>query len=80
MIHNQSISDSLKLHNLKTSVTGEALSLIQSIDVNDANYSEAWSLLKDRYQNDHQLVHVIFSPCFLNPPFNENVQPIYEDF
>jgi hypothetical protein len=57
MVHNQAISDSQKLQYLKTSLTGEAAALIQSIDVTDANYQEAWRILGDQYQNERYLIH-----------------------
>jgi hypothetical protein len=57
MVINQDISDSQKLHYLKTSLTGEAAALLYSIDVTDANFREAWNMLGDRYQNERYLIH-----------------------
>jgi hypothetical protein len=38
-------------------MTEEAAALIQSTDVTDANYQEAWTILGDRYQNERYLIH-----------------------
>lgn len=41
----ESLSNTAKLHYLKTSVTGEAALLLNNIQVTDSNYDGAWKLL-----------------------------------
>ena len=48
---NTHLSNSEKLNYLKACVKGEAARLISSISITDANYSIAFALLKDRYEN-----------------------------
>ena len=56
LIHqNSNLSGVQKLHYLKTSVQGEAKRAIDSITTTEANYSVAWSLLLERY-DDKQLL------------------------
>lgn len=50
------ISKIEKFHYLKSSLTGEALSLIQSIEVSTDNYDVAYELLKERFTNKKLLV------------------------
>lgn len=57
LIHNSHhISVIEKFHYLKTSVSGDALSLIQTIEVSTENYEVAWALLKDRFTNKKLLI------------------------
>lgn len=50
------ISTIEKFHYLKSSVSGEALSLIQTIEVSIDNYEIAWALLKERFTNKKLLI------------------------
>lgn len=45
-----------KFHYLKSSLSGEALSLIHTIDVTGENYDVAWQLLKERFTNKKLLI------------------------
>lgn len=54
---NNELSGSMKLQYLKSSLKGDALRIIQSISVVDANYDLAWSLLEDRYSNKREQVY-----------------------
>ncbi|GBN62327.1 hypothetical protein AVEN_172279-1 [Araneus ventricosus] len=47
VIDNKSISNSMKLQYLKASCRDEALRVIQSISISDANFDIAWKLLED---------------------------------
>ena len=46
-----------KFHYLKSCLTGEAANLIDSITVTAANYENAWTLLKERYNNKKLLIN-----------------------
>ncbi|GBO42723.1 hypothetical protein AVEN_211318-1 [Araneus ventricosus] len=48
VIENKSISNSMKLQYLKASCRDEALRVIQSISISDANFDIAWKFLEDR--------------------------------
>ncbi|XP_011858745.1 PREDICTED: uncharacterized protein LOC105556271 [Vollenhovia emeryi] len=41
---------------LKASLSGEAGTVISSLEISDANYNAAWSLLKERYDNKRVIV------------------------
>lgn len=75
MVHNQVISNSQKLQYLKISLTGEAATLIQSFDVTDANYVEAWSILKTRYQNERFLIQSHLQSLFSQQQLREESSP-----
>jgi len=71
MVHVQPISNAQKLHYLKTSLTGEAATLIHSIEVTDANYNQSWELLKLRYENKRQLIQCHLQSLFTQPALKE---------
>lgn len=58
LIHtNTSLTDIQKLHYLKASLQGEAARLLQHISLEDKNYTSAWTILTDRYENKRVLVN-----------------------
>lgn len=58
MIHfNKKMSPVQKLGYLKVNLTGEALKIINNLEITDANYENAWDLLTDRYDNKRLLVN-----------------------
>jgi hypothetical protein len=57
LIHsNESLSDIEKMHYLRSTVTGDALCTIEGLSLSDANYSAAWSLLVQRFENQRLLI------------------------
>lgn len=56
LVHNTSISDVRKLHYLKTSVAGEAETLLRNIQITESNYAMAWELLERRFGNKKMIV------------------------
>jgi len=64
---NAKLKNSQKLQYLKTSLKGEALTLIQAIPVTDANYDEAWTLLKSRYDHKREIINAILRRFFRQP-------------
>lgn len=58
LIHNsQEISPIQKLHYLKSSLRGSAALVINSLEFSASNYTVAWELLINRYDNNRLLVH-----------------------
>lgn len=46
-----------KFYYLKTSLKGEAAAILDSLEVSDRNYTIAWQLLKDRFENKKIIVN-----------------------
>ncbi|XP_059062082.1 uncharacterized protein LOC131854916 [Achroia grisella] len=58
LIHNsKEISAIQKFHYLKSSLKGSAELVIDSLEFSAANYSVAWELLVNRYDNNRLLIH-----------------------
>ncbi|XP_011884078.1 PREDICTED: uncharacterized protein LOC105571220 [Vollenhovia emeryi] len=58
IIHsNASLTKVQKLQYLRSSLTGDASDIINSLEISDANYEVAWKLLKERYDNKRVIVH-----------------------
>ena len=51
------MKDSSKFYFLRTKLTGEALELIQNIELTAENFQVAWKRLKDHYENKRRLVN-----------------------
>lgn len=65
LVHeNKTISDVQKLHYLKTSVTGEAQTLLKHIQVTQQNYERAWGILKTRYGNKRLIINSVLKKLF----------------
>ena len=58
------LSEVEKLHYLKTSITGEAASLLKHIQVTGANYVQAWETLNQRYDNRRIIVNALLKRLF----------------
>ena len=68
MIHErQNLSNVQKMHYLKSYLNGEALKLIDHLQISDANYNTAWELLLNRYQNIRLLVSSQISRLMTQP-------------
>lgn len=58
LIHNNANIDNFsKLHYLKRSLAGDAKTVISSLELSGDNYTIAWELLLNRYNNSRLLVH-----------------------
>lgn len=57
LVHERKIRDVHKFHYLNSYLEGEAARVISNLEVTDDNYSEAWKLLCDRYNNKRQLIN-----------------------
>lgn len=76
---NENYSKAQKLQLLRTFVTGNALSLIQHIDIKDDNYVLAYKLLVDRYDNVRTLSNFHYSRL-INFKHSENLQQTLSNF
>lgn len=58
VIHNNnSLSNVQKFHYLRLSLKSEATETVKSLEISDANYTLAWNLLLERYENTPLLVN-----------------------
>ncbi|KAJ0169447.1 hypothetical protein K1T71_015034 [Dendrolimus kikuchii] len=65
MIHeNVSLSAVQKLHYLKSTLSGEAESLIRNLPTTELNYEAAWEKLTKRYNNKRYNCNTILKPLF----------------
>ncbi|KAJ0172949.1 hypothetical protein K1T71_011125 [Dendrolimus kikuchii] len=62
--HNDEIDDINKFHYLRASLEGSAAVVIQSIEFSMTNYSVAWNLLCDRFDNTNLLIQNHISALF----------------
>ncbi|GBO31400.1 hypothetical protein AVEN_65524-1 [Araneus ventricosus] len=76
VIENKSISNSMKLQYLKASCRDEALRVIQSISISDANFDIAWKLLEDSYSNKRELLNAIIKKLLSQPNISESSSAI----
>lgn len=64
LVHNTSLSNVQKLHYLKSSVAGEAEMLLRHIQITDSNYTQAWQILKGRFDNKKMIVNSLLERLF----------------
>ncbi|KAJ8736653.1 hypothetical protein PYW08_007309 [Mythimna loreyi] len=58
MIHNSKQLDNIqKFHYLRSSLTGNALQVIKSVEFSSDNYNVAWELIVNRFNNNKLLIH-----------------------
>jgi transposase InsO family protein len=68
LIHtNTSLHEIQKFHYLRSSLRGEALQVIQSLEISAENYVTAWSLLKQRFENKRYIVNKHIKYLFEQP-------------
>lgn len=68
LIHdNQTMSDVLKLHQLRTHLKGEAFDMIKGYDLFERNYQAAWTNLNRRYNRKEELVQA-YIRSFIETP------------
>lgn len=63
----KSISSVEKLQLLKTVVKGEAGQIIKHLQITEENFTAAWDLLKNRYNNERRLVETFVKNLFNQP-------------
>lgn len=65
LVHSSpNLSTIQKFYYLRSSLDGEALKLIQTIPISNEQYSVAWNLLKDHYQNPRRLKRIYVQSLF----------------
>ncbi|XP_026742369.1 uncharacterized protein LOC113504313 [Trichoplusia ni] len=65
LVHdNPTLSKVQKLHYLKSSLTGEALSLLKHVQVTEDNYNDAFAMLKARFGNKRIIANSILKRLF----------------
>ncbi|CAI6347383.1 unnamed protein product [Macrosiphum euphorbiae] len=68
MVHNnQNIDNTQRMHHLRSSLTGQAASVISSMSSDAHSYIEAWNLIKGRFDNKH-LVFQTHLHCLFTQP------------
>ncbi|CAL1672328.1 unnamed protein product [Lasius platythorax] len=55
--NNDSLTNTQKLHYLKSSLIGDAALLVSNIKISETNYDPAWKLLTDEYDNRNAIIH-----------------------
>ncbi|XP_051171022.1 uncharacterized protein LOC127287913 [Leptopilina boulardi] len=72
LIHeNFSLSNVQKFHYLRSSLADEAAEQIQTLETTDANYDIAWSMLKERYENNNLIINSHIDAIFDIPSLTE---------
>ena len=54
----------MKLHFLRTNLTGEALEKIISLPISDESYDQSWTTLGEYYENQRRIVSSHISEIF----------------
>nr|XP_012145736.1 PREDICTED: uncharacterized protein LOC105663123 [Megachile rotundata] len=72
VIDESALSNVRKLHYLKTSVSGEAESLLKNLPTTDENFQRAWTLLKEHYENKRLLVRAHLNAFLAIPKMKPN--------
>ncbi|XP_062558244.1 uncharacterized protein LOC134223122 [Armigeres subalbatus] len=77
IVDNPHLNDIDRFTYLRTSLAGEALQQIASIDITTANYSVAWRTLESRYENKKLLVKSHLDALFaINPMKKESFEAL----
>ncbi|CAH2102287.1 unnamed protein product [Euphydryas editha] len=73
MIHMRSDLDAIqKFHYLRSSLSGSAYQVISALEFTALNYSHAWALLENRFNNERLLVHNrVIKALFTVPGMNK---------
>ena len=57
IVGNARLTDIQRFHYLNSALKGPAARVVQTLGVSNANYSEAWTALKERYEDPKALIH-----------------------
>lgn len=69
--NNNNLTNAQKLQYLKSACKADALNIISSIQISDANYDIAWNLLVERYSNKKDLIDAIIKKLLSLSPTHE---------
>lgn len=61
---NQQLNLTQKFYYLRSCLKGEAEQVINSLEASDSNYTVAWDLLRDRYENKRIIIHTHVKELF----------------
>lgn len=80
LVHNSTdLCDIQKFHYLKSSLVGSALLIIDALELTTANYSVAWELLLNRFDNNRLLIHNHVRALFTLKPLLKESYPLIRD-
>lgn len=68
---NKQLRDIQKLHYLRSCLKDEAMKVIESLETSSANYSIAWDLLKERFDNSRIIIQSHIETLMELPSFNK---------
>ncbi|XP_011878981.1 PREDICTED: uncharacterized protein LOC105568157 [Vollenhovia emeryi] len=72
LIHsNANLSSIQKFHYLRSSLKDKAAEVVRSFDITTDNYTEAWQLLNERFDNKRRMVQTHIKAIFEIPPINK---------
>lgn len=72
LIHsNSNISQIQKFHYLKSALHGEASEVLHSLEITENNYVNAWTMLKERYDNKRIIIQKHIKSIFEMPAINK---------
>ncbi|XP_011884008.1 PREDICTED: uncharacterized protein LOC105571144 [Vollenhovia emeryi] len=72
LIHsNANLSSIQKFHYLRSSLKDKAAEVVRSFDITTDNYTEAWQLLNERFDNKRRIVQTHIKAIFEIPPINK---------
>lgn len=58
IIHNnQALTTTQKFYYLKSCLSGDAARALDTLEASDANYNNAWDILKERFENKNIIIH-----------------------
>lgn len=77
---NTNLSDVEKFYYLKSVLKGNAADVIHSLEVSSTNYQEAWSLLKERYENKKIIALSHLDSMYNFPPMARESAPELRKF
>ncbi|KAJ8961315.1 hypothetical protein NQ314_005964 [Rhamnusium bicolor] len=64
--NNGALTNVQKFYYLQTALNGEASSVIRALEVSNDNYSIAWKMLKERYENKRIIIHTHEKKIYLS--------------
>ncbi len=72
----EDMSEILKFQYLRGSLTGDALRLIESLEISSENYKKALKMLKERYEDEGVVVNAYLTELWALPSSKESSQEL----
>lgn len=73
IIDTSEVSDVVKMHYLKSTVTGDAARVVQNFSVTGENFAPAWDALYAEYNNNRKIISVHLHALLNAPAMHNNV-------